>query len=389
MTTTEDLVKCHLEEQQRRRIGSVFHHAARLNVEKTLAALSMIDDKNPRNARGQTPLAVFVSKKCSTAVASLVAAGGDPNLADNSKRSPLRIAIENNDALSVEALLDAGADPDAPDYGSCLTLAVGNNLEGIARILLSRGLPADSLSPGSLHLLGAGVPVLRLLEEFGWSPPDNQGTLDNLLLDAAYGENAEQADYYLSKGASPNAHIISDTALHIALSSPSKESADVAVLLFRAGADVRIRGSRNSTPIDRLMFHHSTTALEALLEEGLDPNCEHVHPGSLLAAAASFRPAAVSLLLSKGADPNRRGRNGTTPLHWAAESSDMASVECVEILLAAGADPFAKDWLGRTPFDICDHQTRKEALFDEALLLSETGSGGTSTKDIGAGENRL
>ncbi len=50
--------------------------------------------------------------------------------------------------------------------------------------------------------------------------------------------------------------------------------------------------------------------------------------------------------LRAGADPDARGRDGWTPLHWAAVADNAAAIEA---LLEGGADPGARDVDGNTP----------------------------------------
>jgi ankyrin repeat protein len=62
-------------------------------------------------------------------------------------------------------------------------------------------------------------------------------------------------------------------------------------------------------------------------------------------------PEIVRVLIDHGADPNHRGgdgRDGETPLHWAASSDD---VDVARALLDGGADPEAPDGSIGTPLD--------------------------------------
>ncbi|KAJ4319579.1 hypothetical protein N0V84_006309 [Fusarium piperis] len=63
-------------------------------------------------------------------------------------------------------------------------------------------------------------------------------------------------------------------------------------------------------------------------------------------AAASGDLATVRLLLEYGEDPNRRGRDGWSAIHWAAEEGHL---EIVRLLLNAGANPNAVSSYGTSP----------------------------------------
>ncbi len=68
--------------------------------------------------------------------------------------------------------------------------------------------------------------------------------------------------------------------------------------------------------------------------------------GALLNAARGDDGGGVRQLLAKGADPNDRESDGTTPLAWAAV---RANTEMVALLLKAGADPNRTNEIGIGP----------------------------------------
>jgi ankyrin repeat protein len=111
-------------------------------------------------------------------------------------------------------------------------------------------------------------------------------------------------------------------------------------------------------------------ATRLLLDEGaaIDANEKGSHP-PLGIAAVHGKEALAALLLERGANPNREGAGGMTPLHLVAkgiplgflmlgEDSEMiaeerrARVAIARRLLAAGADKAAKNDEGLTPHDI-------------------------------------
>ena len=75
----------------------------------------------------------------------------------------------------------------------------------------------------------------------------------------------------------------------------------------------------------------------------------------------------LELLVSKGADINKKGDGGVTVLQLAA-SKGLKSV--VEKALSLGADPTVKDSAGRTPLDWAEHNRHT----DIASLLRKQGA---------------
>lgn len=141
---------------------------------------------------------------------------------------------------------------------------------------------------------------------------------------------------------------------------------------FVAGDLVRLR--REATDDDRLpdlfadlsigaclpyaIYHSPLRFLAELLDAGADPNFDEGHGFPPLIAVMSAattapghpaRPDAhqmLSLLLARGANPDQRGINDYTALHWAAGAGDF---QAIELLLAAGANPAL-----RTRIDECE-----------------------------------
>lgn len=98
------------------------------------------------------------------------------------------------------------------------------------------------------------------------------------------------------------------------------------------------------------IYHSPIALIRALLDEGANPNFD---PGDGFPPAIALMSSLTSpghlrtrdaidvleLLLIRGADPDQRGLNDYTPLHWSAAGGDLGSIEC---LLAAGANPLLK-----------------------------------------------
>jgi len=115
--------------------------------------------------------------------------------------------------------------------------------------------------------------------------------------------------------------------------------------------------------LEYAIYHSPLSFIRLLLDRGADPNYgNHAGFPSLIAAltcrrSTPGRPARddaieiLELLLAAGADPDQRGMNDYTPLHWAAGAGDERAVR---LLLAHGADATA-----RTRIDDCE--TAREA----------------------------
>lgn len=110
--------------------------------------------------------------------------------------------------------------------------------------------------------------------------------------------------------------------------------------------------------LEYAIYHAPLDLVRTLLKLGADPNAsDPAGFPSLIAALSSDRPdrdAAITLLLSHGADLGQRGINDWTPLHWAAANGDVAAVE---LLLAHGADPHARTRIDEcaTPLEEAEH----------------------------------
>ena len=97
-------------------------------------------------------------------------------------------------------------------------------------------------------------------------------------------------------------------------------SIDAINLLLDAGADVNLPGSSgdnwDATPLQHAILERQPAAVQLLLDRGAELN-RGAGPGSLaplLLAAGDTDPTILKLLLAHGADPTIEDENGATPL---------------------------------------------------------------------------
>ena len=133
------------------------------------------------------------------------------------------------------------------------------------------------------------------------------------------------------------------------------KTGDLAALVAEAGPDDRFPDGFADLAIGPCLpyaiYHGPVALIAALLDAGADPNFDDgAGFPPLIAAMSKTRDAPGSparadahqilqLLLARGADPEQRGINDHTALHWAAAIGDVAAIE---ILLAGGANPDAR-----------------------------------------------
>ncbi len=131
---------------------------------------------------------------------------------------------------------------------------------------------------------------------------------------------------------------------------------DRALALLEAGADPRAlppetdRDQRSLAVLAAVL--PDLRLLRALIARGLDINAAHAGMTPLLAATRDSwhgRPEAVMTLLANGADPRVRDRDGNTPLHHAARSSDPG---VAALLRDAAAELEARNEEGLTPLGV-------------------------------------
>jgi hypothetical protein len=149
------------------------------------------------------------------AVILLVEAGADPNDDSGGDRpeTPLHWAASTDDRDVAVALIDCGAELDTPggSIGTPLDNAIGYGCWNVARLLVERGAPVDSL----WHAAALGM--LSRLEELVSGGADRE-QVSQAFWHACAGAQRRAAEYLLARGADLNwvPDYASGTALDVA-----------------------------------------------------------------------------------------------------------------------------------------------------------------------------
>jgi hypothetical protein len=101
-------------------------------------------------------------------------------------------------------------------------------------------------------------------------------------------------------------------------------------------------------PLEYAIYWSPITFISTMIKAGSNPNYrDHAGFPSIIAALSTQRAdklEIVKVLINHGADPNGRGVNDWTPLHYAVATRDAAAIG---LLLETGADPSLRPWRRR------------------------------------------
>jgi ankyrin repeat protein len=136
-----------------------------------------------------------------------------------------------------------------------------------------------------------------------------------------------------------------------------------AKILLEAGADANVRNLEFSDTALTLPLYYKRDASEGvslLLSKGADPNTANSHGRSALTLAVFGQPISVlDALLRAGANVNSQDRNGNTALMAATESGNIPAVK---LLLEAHADRTLKNKSGQTALSIASSNNDEEMI---------------------------
>jgi ankyrin repeat protein len=391
-----------------------------VRVEDRATAGLLLDagaDPNFKTVQGVAPLHLAIANRDLGLVDLLLAAGADAQLVDHAGETPLMLAARAGDAAVAARLLASGAEVDSRDaeYNqTALMVAAREGHTDVVRLLLERGADVDAQtragaepsfrSPGE-NAGSKGVGIIRGgWPEHGMRAPvpggktpllyaTRRGDLVVTRLLVEGGADLEHAD---ADGVTPLLSAILNASIAAARGARHEELDHFAVAsyLVERGADVRAEDWYGETPL-----------WAAVDVRNLDVNGPGRDNGIDRGAALEV----ITLLLSRGAEPNARTREypperrfitplgslswvdftGQTPFLRAALAGDLT---VMRLLLAHGADPSIATFAGTTPLMAAAgvnwvfNQTFDEgpaALLEAVALCHELGGDVDTTNSMG------
>ncbi len=215
-----------------------------------------------------------------------------------------------------------------------------------------------ALWPGHLRGLGAVVYVIALpLLHWGLQRTPRSGGLPVLEMPGRAAARPQPPAPVMEPVLAPAPRPVSGPAQVAALYEAARSGrVERALELIEAGADPRAlppadaRDQRSLAVLAAVL--PDLRLLRQLIARGIDLNQAHAGMTPLLAATRDSwhgRPDAVTTLLTNGADPRQADRDGNTPLHHAARSSDPG---VAALLRDAAAELDACNREGLTPLGI-------------------------------------
>ncbi|CAH2054930.1 unnamed protein product, partial [Iphiclides podalirius] len=302
---------------------------------------------------------------------AILEAGADIHYSEPAGLTALHVAAFSGASRSVSYLIASGADVDfAPKYFTPLHCAAfGNSLE-VAEILIANGACLHSVvqragcEDNLVHcaVRADAVECMELFIEKGVDPAYvTSGGLNALHLAAELG--AQRCLAYLLKETRISVNGVTKqrdkecTAIHLAAARGYAECVEI---LLADGAKANTKNYRGFTALHLAARCSSVECVEVLLRDGnADPNAEDYDKRTPLHASICRSDRAcdiIDMLVSWGAQVNKKDEYGYSPLHLAAMDG---LTPCVETLIFLGADVTSKSKKGHTALSVIARKTPK------------------------------
>ncbi len=305
---------------------------------------------NETDANGKTALLRAVENRREALVHLLVVAGADPNLGDKSGRKPLMAALTGvgwpHDRMTINLLL-GGANPVAKTNSgeTALTVAAkAGNDWGILLLAAAGADPKEQTKKGSLANWASHRPTIGMLRRFGVFPDEATARRDSsptaLMIEAAKQGDLAEVTRLLDAGSPPDVILAKNDQRTALTWAANRNHFDVVDLLITRGADI----NRRSEVTGEHLLH------------SLAGRYQPTDDNEVGRMAAEI----IGKLVERGAEPDIKKHDGTTPLMFAAECG-VTGPNAV-VLLEAGADINARNSAGLSILGIARKFGREEMV---------------------------
>jgi uncharacterized protein len=322
------------------------------------------------NEYGVTPLSLACTNRSAAMVEKLLTAGADPNAALWTGETPVMECARTGNVEAMRLLLSHGANPNAKETQqgqTALMRAVAEKHPEVVRALIDGGADVRVRSKGgftALHFAGqqgeiaSAKMLLAAGADVNATTPRN-GT--SLVVAAASGRE-EFAMFLLENGADPNASdAYGVTAMHYAVPR-GIAGIDSVSIIFRPYSEL----PRTNMPalVKALLAHRANPNVQIAKDfppysrspYALQTSLVGQTPFLLAAAAADLD--LMRMLLTGGADPHIKSKDGSTALMMASgigriderenSQEDASALQAAKMALMLGDDIDATNTRGRT-----------------------------------------
>lgn len=161
---------------------------------------------------------------------------------------------------------------------------------------------------------------------------------------AAEQGRAATLEMLLKFGADPDKAKGDESPLLLALNAPDKGKS--ALILIKAGVDLNVKDAEGFSPMDLALLFEMPKVVQALLNEGADPQKGGVYATPLHGAAESGDVNTIQTLLNSGAYVDAKDEYDESPLFYAVRGG---GIPAMETLIQYDADINFENDLGETP----------------------------------------
>jgi ankyrin repeat protein len=240
------------------------------------------------------------------------------------------------------------------DEETMLHRAIRGNSLAMVQLLVARGADpnargAKGVTPLEYAAYGGAIQVADFLLTHGAKVTLGDDDGATVLHYAVRSGSLEILQYFVGHGADANAKSSSGTPLHLSVDTKNVPMVD---FLVAHGAQPDLVDQQDRTALDKALAIPEPTGIHMaalLVARGADVNRKDRQGLSpLMRAVTQRQDMIVAFLVDHRADANAMDSSGRTVLLQALSSRDAPSANAIDLLLAHGSDPNARDTSGWT-----------------------------------------